>query len=583
MSRHTKPRTGSDITVFKFGSSVFKFGSSVLRDEDDVPTAVHEIYRAVRDGHKVVAVVSALGSTTDDLLACAKNIADDPDAEAVATLLATGETRAVALLAIALGRAGVPATPFDCHRAGLVTEGDILDASPTALDRGAIEAALRERPVVVIPGFVGRRSDGVLTLLGRGGSDLTALFIAEQLDADCVLVKDVDGIYDRDPKSSGARRYRCVSYEDALALECDIVQPKAIRFAAKRDVTFRVVGIGEASGTVVAATCTDFYPAATGRSRLRVALLGLGTVGLGVYRRLCALSDRYEIVGVAVSDRDKHSNDGVPQHLLSDDPWHIIGRDCDVVVELIGGVTIAADLIASALATGRHVVTANKSVIAQHGQRLESLGRHAGATLSYSAAVGGALPLLERLRALDDVESFEGVLNGTTNFVLDRLAEGVSYADAVGQAQHAGFAEADPTLDLDGTDAAQKLSIAARFGFGSTARCVSQAGVAEHDTELVRRAHQSGRVVRLVATCRRGKHGLEASVELRSLPAHHPLAKIRDADNRVIVSRKDGRREVISGKGAGRWPTTESVFADLDALARHDGLARSVPLLSLAV
>src|ERR1051325_10543263 len=186
---------------------VLKFGSSVLRSEKDLPRAVHEIYRAWRGGAQVLAVVSAFRNATDELLKRAEPVSERPDASALAALLATGEATASAMLCIALGKAGIPAKILDPAQAGLRTEGGTLDGELIAVDVVRLKRELRQA-VVVMPGFVGRCENGYTTLLGRGGSDFTAVFLATELDARCVLVKDVDGLYASDPAKPGAHRLR---------------------------------------------------------------------------------------------------------------------------------------------------------------------------------------------------------------------------------------------------------------------------------------------------------------------------------------------------------------------------------------
>src|SRR5438270_2555959 len=188
---------------------VLKFGSSVLRSEEDLPRVVHEIYRWVRRGHRVLAVVSALGSTSTELLETALGYGAKPSQAAIAALVSTGEATSVALLALALDRAGIPCALLDAARMGFGTRGLILDADPCELDEPAILRALEEFPVAVAPGFVGRAEDGSTSLLGRGGSDLTALFLAQRLGAEhCRLIKDVDGLYEYDPAVGGPRPRR---------------------------------------------------------------------------------------------------------------------------------------------------------------------------------------------------------------------------------------------------------------------------------------------------------------------------------------------------------------------------------------
>ncbi|MFT5153890.1 MAG: homoserine dehydrogenase, partial [Planctomycetota bacterium] len=179
---------------------VLKFGSSVLRSEEDLPLAVHEIYRFLRRGERVVAVTSAIGDTTDELLARAGALDGEQQQDHLAALLATGEEAAAAMLAMACERAGLRVARLDAVHAGFRTSGPLGDAELTEIDTGRIHAALADCPLVVLAGFVGRSDCGRTAVLGRGGSDLTALFVAEQLDARRVrLIKAVDGIYDCDP------------------------------------------------------------------------------------------------------------------------------------------------------------------------------------------------------------------------------------------------------------------------------------------------------------------------------------------------------------------------------------------------
>ncbi len=555
---------------------VLKLGGSVLTGEAALAVAASEVYRHVRAGERVVAVVSALAGATDRLLAEAQGIAADPDPYALAELLATGEATSVALLCLALGRSGVPATPLDAVRAGLSTRGPVLDAELVGVDVPAILRALEERPVVVIPGFVGRSAEGGhVTLLGRGGSDLTALYLAGALGASrCRLVKDVDGLFERDPAGPGPapRRYERIRWEDALRLDGRVVQRKALRFAFERRLAFEVSSPGSGRATAVGEGPTAFAPAAAPRRPLRVVLLGLGNVGLGIHRRLAAEPERYEVVGALVRDLDKHRQDGVAPGVLSCDPGELAGRPHDLVIEAMGGDEPAASLVGAALEAGRDVVTANKEVVGRHGARLEGIAARSGARFAYSAAVGGAVPVLEwidRLGRQGGVRSIEGVLNGTTNFILEAVSEGASFEDAVLDAQLRGFAEPDPTVDLDGTDAARKVSVIVRRAWGRSLppEAIERTGIAGLQADAIRAARREGRSVRLVASCRLAGDRLEARVEPRVLSADHPLAGTRGEENRVLIE-SDSGRFAISGKGAGRWPTTESVLADVGDVLR---------------
>ena len=249
---------------------VLKFGSSILQSEADLPTVVREVRRQVQKGHVVVAVVSAIGAGTDALLAQARRLDSTPCREsavfpeaggdaALAALLSTGETTAAALLGLALRNAGVPTTVLDVGRVGPFTRGPQLDAVPYALDTQAVRRALGETPVAVLPGSVGRDEDGNFSLLGRGGSDLTALFASHCLDArSCRLLKDVDGIFENDPRAVGPRprRFLTLNWRDALDLGNRALQPKAIQFAYRHKVSFEVGSCGSVRPTTVGAEAT---------------------------------------------------------------------------------------------------------------------------------------------------------------------------------------------------------------------------------------------------------------------------------------------------------------------------------------
>jgi homoserine dehydrogenase len=244
---------------------VLKFGSSVLRSEEDLPRAVEEIGRHRRMGRAVVAVVSAIGKTTDVLLEKAHRIAKNPDPAALALMVATGEDVAASFLTMALEEAGVRAALMEPVGIGLRVDGPPLDAHPVGLDVDRVRALLADGSVGVVPGFYGRGPDGRIFLLGRGGSDLTALHLAHELAADCRLLKDVDGVYDGDPGASAgsARRYEALSYADALALRARVIQEKALRFAAERAIPFDVAAPGSDSVTRVGPGATRRAPAPT--------------------------------------------------------------------------------------------------------------------------------------------------------------------------------------------------------------------------------------------------------------------------------------------------------------------------------
>jgi len=243
------------------GVVVMKFGSSLLSGGTGYQVAAAEVSAEVERGRRVVAVCSAQRGVTDALVATAAALGPTPPEPLVARLLATGEAASVALLAIAISSRGVAAHTLDVAGLGLRTRGPLLDAEPVGVDTGALRTLLALRPVVVVPGFVGVDASGEPSLLGRGGSDLTALFLAHVLQAgECRLVKDVDGLYSDDPKRSDAAPFVRATWEDVLRLGGCVVQEKAVHFARRHSRAFRIAAPG-GRGTWVAAP-TEVTPSA---------------------------------------------------------------------------------------------------------------------------------------------------------------------------------------------------------------------------------------------------------------------------------------------------------------------------------
>ncbi len=551
---------------------VLKLGGSVLLDEASLPQAVHEIYRWRRAGHAVVAVVSALAGETDRLLS--RSSAPDGSPYTAAALAANGEALSAALLAAALDRAGVPARVLSPSALRLRADGPPLDATPAALDRERLARALASEGVAIVPGFAGEDAEGRAVLLGRGGSDLTALFLASALGARCRLLKDVGALFERDPAAPGPppRRFARASFADALLLDGTIVQHKALRFARDRGLEFEVGGLNRARATLVGSRPSRLEPPETAPRPLRVALLGLGTVGGGVWSLLRDLPSHFEPVAVAARDAEKARVLGVPPNLRITDPFDALAADPDVVVELLGGAEPAGSLLSAALDRGRDVVTANKRVLAERGAELESLALGKGARLRGSAAVGGSAPVLEHVARLrpGDALRVRGVLNGTVNFVLGELASGQDLESALAGARARGLTERDAARDLDGRDAADKLCvIASKLGVAGLS--VERSGMDAADPatpERAARARSRGRALRQIATLDLESRP-EARVELLELDADDPLCALAGARNAIVIERRDGGSERVEGVGAGRWPAAQAVLGDLLALARE--------------
>ena len=558
---------------------VLKFGSSVLETEGDYAAVANECYRHVRDGEKVVAVVSALAGETDALLNQGMRLGGEQPL-LLARVARTGELHSAALLTLALGQIGVRACTMDPHEMGLLAEGDPLDSTLTDLDADAVLAKLASHDVLVVPGFTaGHAIHGVVTL-GRGGTDLTAVFFAARLDAHRVrLIKDVDGVYDEDPaKNPLAERFAQLSYADAARVSAGLVQEKAIHVAEQQDVLIEVAAMGSAEETTIAdLPLVKSLPLQ--RAKLRIALLGCGTVGAGVMTYVLKRPDLFVLNKVFVRSPDKRDNPS----LYTDQLAEAMTGEVDIVVETMGGAHEFADALCDALRSGIHVVTANKAVVAAHYDALHACAAAGNARLLYSGAVGGGAPVLEavgRLAQEPGIVALEGVVNGTVNFLLARLANGWSFDKAIAKAQELGFAEADPSSDVEGHDAAYKLSLLVRdaMGVAVSADRIEKQSLDTVSAESILAALARGEVLKQVSRARLLPDGkVETSVRIESLPASHPLAKDTNTENSVLITAADGSVHEVHGHGAGRWPTAASVMADVMDLQRSAPCQRSAP------
>jgi homoserine dehydrogenase len=321
-------------------------------------------------------------------------------------------------------------------------------------------------------------------------------------------------------------------------------------------------------------------------SPLRVALLGCGTVGSAVLRLMeeqgsdlaARIGRPVEVVGVAVRRPDHHPD--VPAHLLTTDAEALVVRDdVDLVIEVIGGIEPARTLMLAAFEAGKSVVSANKALLAEDGVGLHAAAAKSGVDLYYEAAVAGAIPLLRPLReslAGDQLRRVVGIVNGTTNYILSRMVEtGAGFAEALAEATELGYAEADPTADVDGFDAAAKAAILASLAFHSpvTASDVYREGISAVTATDVARAAETGCTVKLLAICERVGNGDGESIAVRvhpaMIPTTHPLAAVGGAFNAVFVEAEAAGQLMFYGQGAGGEPTASAVLGDLVAVARN--------------
>jgi len=317
---------------------------------------------------------------------------------------------------------------------------------------------------------------------------------------------------------------------------------------------------------------------------IRVGMLGCGTVGSAVARTLGAHADdvarragvRIEITRVAVRDVTRRRDAPLAAEVFTADASSVVDDpDIDVIVELLGGLEPARQLVERALSAGKPVVTGNKELIAAAGAELEAAAHTGGADLAYEAAVAGGIPLIRPLReslAGDRVTRILGVVNGTTNYILTQMSEhGSGFDEALADAQRLGYAEADPTADVEGYDAAAKCAILASIAFDTrvTDADVYREGITHITAQDIADAARLGYVVKLLAIAELDDGDVSVRVHPAMVPVAHPLASVRDAFNAVFIEADKAGHLMFYGRGAGGEPTGTSVIGDLVRVARH--------------
>ncbi|MEN9604304.1 MAG: hypothetical protein RL545_993 [Actinomycetota bacterium] len=321
---------------------------------------------------------------------------------------------------------------------------------------------------------------------------------------------------------------------------------------------------------------------------LRIALLGAGTVGGQVARLLlenkaelaARVGAELELIGIAVRDLNGKRDASIPADLLTTDAEALI-LTADIVIEVMGGIEPARTLIRQSLLAGADVITANKALLANHSTELFDVAEQVGAQLYYEAAVAAAIPIIRPLReslAGDKVTRIMGIVNGSTNYILDRMhADGLSLEAAMAEATDLGYLEADPSLDVEGYDAAQKVAILASLAFHTEVDLnkVHREGITGITREQMQSAKENGYVIKLLAVCEKieadeqGEAGVSARVYPALIPTEHPLASVRKAFNAVFVEAEAAGELMFYGAGAGGAQTASAVLGDLVSAAKR--------------
>ncbi|MEA2240035.1 MAG: homoserine dehydrogenase [Thermoanaerobaculia bacterium] len=315
--------------------------------------------------------------------------------------------------------------------------------------------------------------------------------------------------------------------------------------------------------------------------RVNIGLLGCGTVGRGFVELLGRERERIRardgvdvaLKRILVRDGGK-TRAGINPSLITTSAIDVLDDGCDIIVELVGGIHSAGAFVRRALQNRHDVVTANKALLADSGRELFATAVKHGARIGFEASVCGGIPIIGALRrglAGDQIESITGILNGTCNYILTRMEQDdLEIEDALLRAQQRGIAEADPSLDVSGADAAQKLRILSELAFGPRPVRLRVHGISDVTRAEVEQARSRRCVVRHVASARRVASGIEMRVERRELPESHPLASVRDENNSIVVRGSAVGEMIFQGKGAGSLPTAAAVLADVIELAGRD-------------
>ncbi len=343
--------------------------------------------------------------------------------------------------------------------------------------------------------------------------------------------------------------------------------------------------------------------------KIHIGLLGLGQIGGGLYEILHAkkalfarqLGVSLEIRRIAEKFPNRKRKVRPPKSLMTKDAFSVV-RDpsIDVIVELIGGTRVARELIKEALRNGKHVVTANKALLAEYGDEIFELAHRKRRWLCFEASVGGGIPCIKALREgliANRIDSIHAIINGTTNYILTQMTtRGTGFAAALAEAQHHGYAEADPTLDIQGIDAAHKLAILARLAFGGKVRFkdIHCEGITQISSEDIAFAKEFGYTIKLLAIAKKTKDGMEARVQPTLLPNSHILASVNGSFNAILMRGDETGDVLFYGRGAGPHPTASAIIADLVDIAKAGvagpaedrflmrALGKTIPVKSIA-
>lgn len=309
--------------------------------------------------------------------------------------------------------------------------------------------------------------------------------------------------------------------------------------------------------------------------KIKIGLVGLGTVGSGVFKTLQNFKN-VEVVKIAVHNKNKKRNiEGLDESIITDDAYEVVNNpEIQIVAELVGGINPAFDLIKTAIKNGKHIVTANKELLAKHGEELFNFAEENNKVVLYEAAIAGGIPLIMPIKTIlagNKITKIKAILNGTTNYILTKMdVQGASYTDVLKEAQELGYAEADPTGDVEGFDAAYKITTLATIAFGKRIKIenVYREGITKISPDDMKAANEMGYKIKLIASAELNEDSkADVRVHPMLVPKTKTLAHIDYVTNAVSLSGHPVGDVTLSGPGAGEFPTASSVVGDILAIA----------------
>ena len=313
--------------------------------------------------------------------------------------------------------------------------------------------------------------------------------------------------------------------------------------------------------------------------KIKIGLIGLGTVGSGVFKTLQNF-ENVEITKIAVRNKNKKRNiENLDESIVTDDPYEVVNDpEIQIVAELVGGIDPAFDLIKTAIKNGKHIVTANKELLAKHGEELFNFAEANNKVVLYEAAIAGGIPLIMPIKTIlagNKINKIKAILNGTTNYILTKMdVQGASYEDVLKESQELGYAEADPTGDVEGFDAAYKITTLATIAFGKRIKIdkVYREGITKISPDDMKAANEMGYKIKLIASAELNKDGrADVRVHPMLVPKSKTLAHIDYVTNAVSLTGHPVGDVTLSGPGAGEFPTASSVVGDILAIAAELG------------